>query len=423
MSVNQQDSAYPENVFSVSDIIQKLSGIWIPGSDVNIILRILYMAFVAMLYGIGIIFLICEIVIFYKSLADIDKLISNISMLLTHLVGAFKFCIVAFGIKKIRNIMDTLQDKTYHYTALGEFNPGQMMQKQKTINSILSVLFFALYGMCGMSAYMSTTLSLDMGLEHDSFEMANITCYDFMPYVFYIPFPTNKKWECKMAALFMNIGLQLFAGVIACNDGLFVGLLGCLKTQLMIVCHVFTTIRVRTLKKLDLPENHFVMHDSENPVLEEEMYMQLNGVIRHLMILLRVRDEIEFMFTFVTLSQSIASLFIIASCLFVASTVPIGSPNFFSQLEYFVCVVVQFSLICWCGNEITIASESVTTALYESDWFSSTARYKKSMIITMTRMQRPVYLTIGKFAPLSLTVLLGVFRGSFSYFTVFKSIQ
>ncbi|CAH1102585.1 unnamed protein product [Psylliodes chrysocephalus] len=92
-------------------------------------------------------------------------------------------------------------------------------------------------------------------------------------------------------------------------------------------------------------------------------------------------------------------------------------------MQYFSCILIQLFLICWSGNRITVAADHITSCLYESNWFSCSERFKKSMLLTMIRMKRPLYLSIGKFSPLTLSTVMVVCRGSFSYFTMFKSIQ
>ncbi|KAG5879514.1 hypothetical protein JTB14_019115 [Gonioctena quinquepunctata] len=158
-----------------------------------------------------------------------------------------------------------------------------------------------------------------------SFNETNETCYDYMPYYFHIPFSTETKGDCGIAFVFMDIGLGIFAWVIACHDGVFVSLLNCLKTQLLIVGDVFRSMRERSLQALNLPQNYTILHDRDNLLLEKELYRQLTHCTEHLRILLVVRDDLENMFTFVTLSQTLASLLIFASCLYVASTVSIAS--------------------------------------------------------------------------------------------------
>lgn len=40
--------------------------------------------------------------------------------------------------------------------------------------------------------------------------------------------------------------------------------------------------------------------------------------------------------------------------------------------------------------------------LWESDWLECDQEFKRHMIFTMTRMQKPIYMTVGRFAPLTL---------------------
>lgn len=70
-------------------------------------------------------------------------------------------------------------------------------------------------------------------------------------------------------------------------DGLFVGMLKCLKVQLVIASHVISTIRQRSLRKLKMQENMEIMRDDEYPELENEMYCQFNHVIKHTQLLFR----------------------------------------------------------------------------------------------------------------------------------------
>ncbi|CAH1106442.1 unnamed protein product [Psylliodes chrysocephalus] len=263
---------------------------------------------------------------------------------------------------------------------------------------------------------------MNRNIPGDTFEGTNHTCYDFMPYNFRIPFPTESKRNCILALTFLDLSFATWAFIISYYDGLFVGMLKCLKVQLVIASHVISTIRQRSLRKLKMQENMEIMRDDEYPELENEMYCQFNHVIKHTQLLFSVRDDIEGLLTFVTLFQTLSSLFMFASCMFVASIVPMSSPEFFAQMEFFISILIQLATMCWAANEITIAGHYLGTELFHSNWLSSSRRFKSSMLITMIRMQRPIILTIGKFTPLTITTLVNVCRGSFSYFAVFKTV-
>lgn len=47
-------------------------------------------------------------------------------------------------------------------------------------------------------------------------------------------------------------------------------------------------------------------------------------------------------------------------------------------------------------------------ALWKSDWLEADKEYKMCMLMTITRMRRPLLLTVGKFAPLTLNTFVAV---------------
>lgn len=53
-------------------------------------------------------------------------------------------------------------------------------------------------------------------------------------------------------------------------------------------------------------------------------------------------------------------------------------------------------------------SDEISLALFEGDWLSTDAAFKRSMLITMTRVQKPITLTIGGFSPLTLATFVTV---------------
>lgn len=87
----------------------------------------------------------------------------------------------------------------------------------------------------------------------------------------------------------------------------------------------------------------------------------------------------------------------------------------------------QLYMYCWYGNQVTQAvmvlerttvsivivlsylqSSLIRNAMFESDWLSEGDYFKKCVLLTLTRMMKPIGLTIGKFTPLTLTTFLTV---------------
>lgn len=84
------------------------------------------------------------------------------------------------------------------------------------------------------------------------------------------------------------------------------------------------------------------------------------------------------------------------------------------------------------------ASE-IPMSLWEGQWLSSSLEFRKCMIFTMLRMKRRLVLTVGEFAPLTLTTfvavilaktgqvlptqlfVLQILKASYSFFAVLKN--
>lgn len=65
-------------------------------------------------------------------------------------------------------------------------------------------------------------------------------------------------------------------------------------------------------------------------------------------------------------------------------------------------------MYCYYGNEITLASVSISDACYDANFVGTNLSYQKDLLIIMQRSQKPVNHTIGKFANLTLTAFVSV---------------
>nr|WJJ63316.1 odorant receptor 16 [Pachyrhinus yasumatsui] len=419
---NNKNSTYPKSFFTATEYFMVFIAQEKLSKNTPKIIKVLYSLYNFCLISTAIIFIFSELVAFRRALGDTQKMVSQIGMMFTHLVGLGKLWILVGKRKYIDDIKAKLQDKQFQYKPVDEFQPGVRIRKEKFLSVFIATFIFCLYSFVGISAHISTVLIVRKNTIGETF-IGNTSCEALLPYSYYYPFDVSTKTGCYYSLDWMDIALDIYAWYIATLDMIFVTLLHLLKTQLHILGEALRTIRKRCLDRLGLKKNFSLLYDTQHPRLEEEMYQELTHCTKHLMSLLEVRNGIEEIFTFITLAQTLASLLIFASCLFVAARVPVNSPNFLAQLEYFCAVLTQFSIYSWFGNQITLTCQSIAYSMYDSDWFSCSQRYKKSMILTMTRIQRPLYLSIGKFTPLALSTLLGVIRGSFSYFTVFQSVE
>ncbi|XP_074032290.1 uncharacterized protein isoform X2 [Leptinotarsa decemlineata] len=347
---------YPKNFFQANQFLQKVAGIWFPESDYNSVFRIMYLLYVLFFYGICLTFFYGTSIMLSESMKNLGTFATHLGILLTNINGLIKVFILAVRWKKIRKVMGALQNESYRYVSLGESDPGFLLTKEMKVNSVSSYLLLVMYGFTGISGNLATLIKLTTEIRgDDTFETTNKTCDDFLSFMYKAPFDTDTKSHCIIASIIVNFGMLAQSVIHATHDGFFIGLVICLKTQFRIIGDVLKAIRERSLESIGLPRDYSILHDESNPVLEEELYGQLSHCTEHLKILLSVRDDIENIFTFVLLIQTLASLLIFASCLYVASAISMTSADFYAQIDFFFGVFVQFSFMCWFGSEISDA--------------------------------------------------------------------
>ncbi|KAJ8960274.1 hypothetical protein NQ318_003999 [Aromia moschata] len=301
----------------------------------------------------------------------------HLGMLCSHVLDIAKFFVVILNQKRINKVKGTLQDKLYHYESCGSwFRPGTTFKESRAFVIKFALCIFFLYYMVGVSAMVVVMINFNK----DEFKHGSVRCIDLMPYRYKIPFSTPTRSSCMYAIVFMVFNIFSHAAYHGCDT-----LLICVRTKLQMLNEALRTIRQRTLYKMSLPKSLDIFRDEEHPAFEAELYNEMRRCAMHLESLIWICDEIESMFTFTTLGQIVTSFIVVASNMYSFVKIPITDPEIFSVVHYTAGVTAQLSIICYFGNEITEV---------------------QSMIIMMSRLQKEVYISIGKFTPLTLATLV-----------------
>ncbi|VEN35991.1 unnamed protein product [Callosobruchus maculatus] len=199
-------------------------------------------------------------------------------------------------------------------------------------------------------------------------------------------------------------------------------LVSCIKVKLEILSEATRTMRERTRLRINPPIDGELVSDRENPEFEMQMFFEIKRSNHILYTLISASEGVEDIFNITLLGRTLSSLLVIASCLYVASTMNFG-PEMYPIIQYTCGGFFQVYMICYFGIFVTNASEMYRDSLYMTDWCSSSRRFKQCMLIMMQRMGRPLYISIGKFAPLTMDTFVNVVRVSFSYATMLKAVS
>ncbi|XP_044729194.1 odorant receptor 94a-like [Chrysoperla carnea] len=103
--------------------------------------------------------------------------------------------------------------------------------------------------------------------------------------------------------------------------------------------------------------------------------------------------------------------------------ISLNNPIMISALLYLSALYYQISTLSWIGNEFTLNWEKISDAIYESEWYLLSSKNKKSLMFMKNRFRRPIFISIGKFAPLGVTSLCMVLRLSYSTFNLLRRKQ
>nr|CAI5870209.1 unnamed protein product [Callosobruchus analis] len=98
-----------------------------------------------------------------------------------------------------------------------------------------------------------------------------------------------------------------------------------------------------------------VLHDEDFPELEKEIYKEMQFINDHFGLLIRITAELERIFTFQTFFQTLVTLIMMASCLFVMSSVKVNSVMFYTQAEYCCCILTSATIFYWSGTGVITA--------------------------------------------------------------------
>nr|XP_022917888.1 putative odorant receptor 92a [Onthophagus taurus] len=228
-----------------------------------------------------------------------------------------------------------------------------------------------------------------------------------LPVTLSTPFNQNTRISVLFHFLFELIALDIYGWIIIGLDSLFTCMLSCITAQFWILGGAFETIKPRCLKRLNLDDNNEIHYPD---ILNREMMMEINKCIKHLQKLIEICERLEKIYNFQTLGQEHDKFFFKSF-----------NESFGNEFTYLFSTSFELLLYCWFGNDVIDASNAISGSIFSGDWLGATKSFKKSMIITMIRMNTPIYFTIAKFTPLAFNTFLSMARIAYSFYTVLKS--
>ncbi|XP_017777958.1 PREDICTED: odorant receptor 4-like [Nicrophorus vespilloides] len=381
--------------FELNVKILKISGLWVP-LDARNYRRTMCLNLSNVFYSM-VFFTIAEFAAVPASAADLTDLVKNLNMSVSFLLTFFKVAVWFVRRKEILNIMTILQSTSNSFENAPEFDPKRIVDKEQKIKDALTKTFFVLAFTVPTSACL---LTLGTVIVSDDFSFK-------LPYRSYVPFNyRSSKFAYSVALVYQCFALLSCGTITVGFDMLFTSLVSFTSAHLQILQGAFRTIKIRC-----------VNHRTKN--VRKDMEREMIKCVKHLQLIVGICDALENIFTYLILLQMVVSLVVFCTCLYLISTMPITSLG--NEIAYMLAIENQLAVYCYAGNKLTSRGEEIPFAIYESDWFGATKRYKNDMIMTMIRMGKPIYLTAGKFTVLTLSTFVTIGRGSYSLLAMLKN--
>ncbi|KAF5274119.1 hypothetical protein FQR65_LT04517 [Abscondita terminalis] len=122
---------------------------------------------------------------------------------------------------------------------------------------------------------------------------------------------------------------------------------------------------------------------------------------------------------------SLVKFFTISYCLclliYNMSQVSIKEEIFWILFFYSLALTVSTNIIYYYGNDIILESQNIADCCYNIEFVGTSIKLQKALLLMIQRSQRPIVITVGKFAPISIATSIAVIRATYSYFMVLYS--
>ncbi|KAL0811012.1 hypothetical protein ABMA28_010296 [Loxostege sticticalis] len=309
--------------------------------------------------------------------------------------------IIVKVVDKLRDIHpedDDFDEKTI--TEVKIFNDEQTDEEKQIVKESIKFLNFVVrlqYYICGVVIFAFPLMPVT-SMAYDYY-MTGTTEYKY-PYLvkYFFDVYNMKMWP---AVYFHHVGSTAIVGAaVFGSDSLFYTV--CIYIQMHFRTLCLRCERIVTSSAKETREN-------------------LAKAVKRHQELIDLVDQVEILYSKSTLFNIVTSSFLICLSGFII-TVLEDISVVVTFATFLFMNLSQISLLCYFGDMLMRSSTEVSSAVYNSLWYETDERTKKSMLVILMRAQKPCKLTACNFADLNLTAFTTILSRSWSYFALLKTM-
>nr|QXE93212.1 odorant receptor 31 [Eucryptorrhynchus scrobiculatus] len=374
----------PQNTWrssiSITEKLMTLAAIW-PMEKTTI-----FQGIKIVIFGVAVVLFNVSSVVELRNLlmkGDYEVLSTHLPTFGPYLGYLSKIIIFLFKRREFRKMLEIMESPIFE-----DYSPEMQKYKDKCI--VVSNKIATFYSSCvGASVflYLAKPLYTEFNLPMNfSYKLS------LGPYLLVL------AWQCFSSYYLVMTGV--------CFGLITLGLMNVATAQLDILSKTITSFKPKNMTLSEKEEQCFLRKCAK----------------KHQTIISFVA-EIENVFSFLFLAQCLASVASICNGAFqLTHTEDILSIRFLFNCAFAFDVLFEIGICFWFGNLLTIKSLQVSDACFNYEWVNSSTSTKKILLIILTQSQRPLYLTVGRFARLSMTSYLMILKTAYSYFALMQSL-
>nr|XP_022900242.1 odorant receptor 63a-like [Onthophagus taurus] len=227
---------------------------------------------------------------------------------------------------------------------------------------------------------------------------------------FFTPIPENpSKSLCILISAWHTFAMYFLTLQVLALDSLFMSMT------------IYLTMLAKVIDKgivsIGIEEASLTLIDDDR---KAKLQNKLRSITVPLQRLLTLAKNVDRIFRYMCFPQVTLTLFSLMTTLFTVVTAELFSPAFFAQLQLYIILLVQLSVYCIFGHMVTVSFSEIPVSLYDTPWYASSPLFRRMIFMNLLRLNEPVYITVGKFTPLSLQLIGMVVRLSYSCFTLLR---
>ncbi|KAH8343424.1 hypothetical protein KR059_010561 [Drosophila kikkawai] len=158
---------------------------------------------------------------------------------------------------------------------------------------------------------------------------------------------------------------------------------------------------------------------------QRQMHAELIDCIRDLMLIYRLRSIIQRILSVACMAQFACSAAV--QCSVALHFLYVVDDNDLSamilSIVFFAAVTLEVFIICYFGDRMRTQSEALCDAFYACNWVEQLPKFKRDLLFTLARTQRPSMIFAGNYIALSLETFEEVMRFTYSVFTLLLRVK